>query len=125
MSQKYVEVVVRVPTENCCGCPLRGTASWGGSWCQYLDEELPMGNKHKDCPANKIKEIYHCKCGAKLRHNFLKKRSLSVLLQQGVAMIKCNDCGAVFHETDMNRHEQEHGICPFCGGEDLVEAKVS
>ena len=34
-------------------------------------------------------------------------------------MFKCNDCGAEFHETDMNRHQQKNEICPFCGGEDL------
>ena len=36
------------------------------------------------------------------------------------AMIfECQVCFARFHETDMNRVQQEEQICPNCGHEDL------
>jgi len=36
---------------------------------------------------------------------------------------KCNRCGTEFNEQDQTYFEHEHGVCPYCGMDDITEQR--
>jgi len=34
---------------------------------------------------------------------------------------KCNRCGTEFNEQDQTDFQHEHGVCPYCGMDDIRE----